>query len=645
MPNSLNLTIAIITYKRPKLLALCLESIIKQNNPKILVIIIDNDPAKSAKNIYKQYKTCLNLSYFLNPVNSISLGRNLALDVCQSQYLAFIDDDCTLDSQWSKVAKLEIKLNPKAVFFQGIANSCKSQNPVILAQQNLYQQWINLNLSVPLKKLKAVDTKNIILNLKAIKSHSITFDKNLPQFEDVDFGLKIFQNKLQGKYLLNLAVNHQDRSRFFEVLKKFYSRGQDKFLLNQKWQNYDHFSPQTNLKILFKSSDFLTNFCQLSLDFVFNLGFINASKRQIFPKNTIHIVNSFDLAANEERAKVLASFLKDNGFSVNLIDSQLIFTNSTNYIKNLFVSPFLFLPYRLERFLAFHLKFSSLRPHLFYLELQLRGRLLQNYLKKIKAKTVISQDPKDLTCSLKPRPYRLIFDIPTVFSEELKLTNLYSKNLIKKINRLEEIAYKNSDRTYFHWSSFLKIAQQKYPHINKFFDLNWGCTTPKKLAEFNSHPKTVYLGNLNSNWINPKLLKNISKTVSLDIYSYEKPNKKIYSQLKTKGFMKNLESLSSYQFGLLTFTNDSLRNHGFSAKHLTYLSHGLPVLCPEWRQDKLLKPAAIYYNEHNLKQVLQKYSQKSLWQKKHTAALKLAQKLQWQETLKPLLAYLKLNEK
>ena len=104
--------------------------------------------------------------------------------------------------------------------------------------------------------------------------------------------------------------------------------------------------------------------------------------------------------------------------------------------------------------------------------------------------------------------------------------------------------------------------------------------------------------------------------------------------------MKNLNDLSQYQFGLITITDDLLRNHGFSAKYLSYLEYGLPVLCPEWRRDKLLEPATIYYNEKNFNQQIKKYFQEKLWTKKHLAALKLSRQLNWQKNLQPLLSSL-----
>jgi hypothetical protein len=135
--------------------------------------------------------------------------------------------------------------------------------------------------------------------------------------------------------------------------------------------------------------------------------------------------------------------------------------------------------------------------------------------------------------------------------------------------------------------------------------------------------------------VNQKLLKQIQTNSPTDIYSYERPNLK--HNIKTLGYLKDLSKLSQYQFGLITISKDKLRSNSFSAKHLIYISYGLPVLCPEWRQDPLLKSATIYYNENNFEKQLKKYSQQKFWNKKHQAALKLAEKLNWNQTLLPIL--------
>ncbi|HKZ42287.1 MAG TPA: hypothetical protein VJ044_15090, partial [Candidatus Hodarchaeales archaeon] len=107
-------------------------------------------------------------------------------------------------------------------------------------------------------------------------------------------------------------------------------------------------------------------------------------------------------------------------------------------------------------------------------------------------------------------------------------------------------------------------------------------------------------------------------------------------KLPYKGYLKKHSHLADYQFGLITITNDPLRKIGFSAKHLLYVSYGLPVLCPIWRQDKTLEPATIYYNKHNFNERVRKYCTETLWREKHEAAMRLARQMPWRKTLRPL---------
>jgi len=122
----------------------------------------------------------------------------------------------------------------------------------------------------------------------------------------------------------------------------------------------------------------------------------------------------------------------------------------------------------------------------------------------------------------------------------------------------------------------------------------------------------------------------------IDIYSYQQSN--LEYKIKTLGYLKDLSKLNQYQFGLITISKDKLRSNSFSAKHLTYISYGLPVFCPEWRRDPLLKSATIYYNENNFESQFKKYSQKKFWDQLHQSTLKLAQKLNWNQTLLPILS-------
>jgi hypothetical protein len=310
-----------------------------------------------------------------------------------------------------------------------------------------------------------------------------------------------------------------------------------------------------------------------------------------------------------------------------------------NSISGIFINPINFLIYRVIRVCIYKFSFTKLEPWLFYFGLTFRSNVIKNKLKNLKAKLAILQCSEDFLSGLRPRSYKVILDLPTIYSEEIKLKNAYPQYIIDKIVSLENRAYQQSDRLCFHWYSFLNLAQKMNKKISHPFVLNWGCDQKRHITNFSNNPKIIYLGNLNSYWINSNLLEsvNLNSPIPLKIFSYEKPNPTLYTIISNVNYMKSLDKLSDYQFGLITLINDNLRDNGFSAKYLNYIEHGIPVLCPDWRKDKLLKAASIYYNEQNISKQIKKYNTPKLWIKKHKAALNIAKKLEWNNTLKQLL--------
>lgn len=615
-----NFSIAITTYCRPQSLENCLKSIFKQTYSPKYIYIIDNDYQKSAKKIYNQYRSVKNLKYLYEPQKNISKARNLAIKTCKTKYLAFIDDDCQLSSNWSQIVFDLIKQTNLA-FFQGNTQIKLTNNKLISFQQKTYQEWIN--------KPYSLDTKNLIINLKIIKKNNICFDPNLPIFEDVDFGLQIKKHHLKGKFIKNLKVKHQQISNFKTLIKKYYFRGKIKYFLNKKWHNFDDFNPNiiSNIKnILKKPKDTLNIIFNQS----FNFGFLIAKLKRYTPKyNTITIVNNIDRSANGERCLEIANFLKTNGYQIELINSQIIFEKEIKNIFNCLYQPITYPFYRLLRHLYYRFgKEITPSSYIFYLELLVRGNIIKRFLNKKQAKLVIIQYPEDISVSLHSKNIKYIYDLPTIHSLETENLN---------ITKLEKKVFNQKHPICFHWYSIMNLANKLGVKSKNSFILNWGCHHQKQFCKYTFNPKIVHIGNLNSSWVNQQLLEKIQTKNSIDIYSYQKPDPKLYKYIKTLGYLKNLDKLNQYQFGLITITNNQLRNNSFSAKHLTYLSYGLPVFCPEWRQDPLLEPATIYYNEYNFEKQLKKYSQKKYWDKKHQAAIKIANKLNWKNTLKPIL--------
>lgn len=613
-----SLTISICTFNRPKQLKNCLKSIFNQKDT-FKIIIIDNDYQKSALSIFKQFSKKISLSYYCQPSKNISKARNLAIQKCTTQFIAFIDDDCQLLPNWSQII-FKLINKTRLTFFQGNAIPL-TNNKIISVQQKSYQRWI--------KQPYSIDTKNLILNLKYIKKHNISFDPNLPIFEDVDFGLQLKKNHLKGKFIKDLIVKHQEISNFKKIIKKNYFRGKIKYVLDKKWHNFDDFKPKiiNNLKDIFKRPK---NILNIIPNLSFEIGFLVAKLKKCTPKyNTITIVNNIDMSANGERCLEITNFLKKNNYQVEIINSQKIFEkeiwNKTNYLYQ----PISYFIYRFLKHLyyKFDKKITS-SSYVFYLELVIRGKIIKKYLRQKQTKLAIIQYSEDIIVGLKPNTFKVIFDLPTIYSQEIKNP---------KILKIEKKIFKKNIPICFHWYSILRLADKLKMKPKNSFIMNWGCNLKKKSCKHSFKPKIIHLGKLNADWVNQPLLEKIQINNPVDIYSYEKPDPNMFNNIKILGFLKDLSKLTQYQFGLITISKDKLRKNSFSAKHLTYFNYGLPVFCPEWRKDPLLKSATIYYNENNFKSQFKKYSQPKLWLKKHKAAIKLAQKLDWNKTLVPLI--------
>lgn len=100
----ITLSICICTYKRPHLLSdLCLQ-IDKQviNKDTTEIIVVDNDPAHSAKDILTSLQSSLNtpLIFTHEAVANIASARNKAISMARGEWVLCIDDDETPDNNW-----------------------------------------------------------------------------------------------------------------------------------------------------------------------------------------------------------------------------------------------------------------------------------------------------------------------------------------------------------------------------------------------------------------------------------------------------------------------------------------------------------------------------------------------------------------
>ncbi|MCB0989783.1 MAG: glycosyltransferase [Acidimicrobiales bacterium] len=102
----MKLGVTVATYRRPKGLDRLLSSIAEAEVPKgaeLLVVVVDNDPEGSSRDIVDQYASLLETHYEIEPERGIPFVRNrgvrAALDL-GATHILFVDDDERVDEQW-----------------------------------------------------------------------------------------------------------------------------------------------------------------------------------------------------------------------------------------------------------------------------------------------------------------------------------------------------------------------------------------------------------------------------------------------------------------------------------------------------------------------------------------------------------------
>ena len=96
--------ICVATYKRPVWLGQLLNDLAGQEMPDgdtLRIIVVDNDPECGAAHVAQAFEsTRVELLYLAQPVKNIALTRNMALDHCSADWLAFVDDDERVPQNW-----------------------------------------------------------------------------------------------------------------------------------------------------------------------------------------------------------------------------------------------------------------------------------------------------------------------------------------------------------------------------------------------------------------------------------------------------------------------------------------------------------------------------------------------------------------
>ncbi|MDH6108519.1 hypothetical protein P3T36_003837 [Kitasatospora sp. MAP12-15] len=280
-----------------------------------------------------------------------------------------------------------------------------------------------------------------------------------------------------------------------------------------------------------------------------------------------------------------------------------------------------------RRFLSYYLLLADHR---------LRRAILRSALPLDAFDLVICEDPYDAGALTAVGSARTLYDCPTPWADELRYEGRLTVRQHHRLRRREAALFEQVDHLAFHWDSYARYAVTHYGISGRnLLTLNFGCTPSAERARFADRPRIVYLGSLGSRFIDLPLLSRLAERYPhIDVYGGPPPDPRL--GLNYRGYARQPDVLREYQLGLVTCTQDELRRDGFSAKHLQYFAHGLPVLVPAWRRHLEELPGSVPYTESNFLSAVTALAEEPRWRRLSDLAYAQARRLAWDQTLRPL---------
>lgn len=173
-------TVAILTFKREHLLQPMVEAVAHQCvelAADVSIVVVDNDPARSAEPIIQPLTEKYPLRYVSEPVPGIAVARNAALRAAgDSRLLVFIDDDELPESHWLRhllthweSARCEVVVGPQDFVL-----------PDPVPDTWVVASGLFDNIRHPTgSRRQGASSANLLLDLDFLREHKLSFDARL----------------------------------------------------------------------------------------------------------------------------------------------------------------------------------------------------------------------------------------------------------------------------------------------------------------------------------------------------------------------------------------------------------------------------------------------------------------------------------
>ena len=185
-----SLSIVIPVYNGERFIENCVESIAKQNNGKVEVVIVNDGSTDNTHLICTALVGKYSfIKYFQKENGGVSSARNLALDNITGEYVWFVDaDDYIVDGAISEIFKTQSDL---AIFNFMQSNDGNEKTVNLIAKDNLYvlSSFDDFFKDYVFRYKLNNALWNKIFKTSIIKENNLTFNESIKIGEDYLFSL------------------------------------------------------------------------------------------------------------------------------------------------------------------------------------------------------------------------------------------------------------------------------------------------------------------------------------------------------------------------------------------------------------------------------------------------------------------------
>lgn len=206
--NSPILSIVVPIYNAEEYLENCIESILTQNDSIYELLLIDNGSTDSSKKICDSYATQhKNIKAYHIPNNGVSNARNFGINHASGKWIAFIDSDDFINSEYIKTIKPFLNQDIELITFNYIRyiNAHKEEKGSLTIQEGLHKTSIDLfNLAIRLE-VAALSVWSSIYKNEIIQKYNLRFREDMKTCEDFMFSLSYY-NYVNKFYIINKGL-------------------------------------------------------------------------------------------------------------------------------------------------------------------------------------------------------------------------------------------------------------------------------------------------------------------------------------------------------------------------------------------------------------------------------------------------------